>query len=115
LTVFLSFTGLFGTIILVLLMLPMYFIHVPSAFSSNPLHRLEDAIDAFRQMIYEPLIVVALSASLICIPFFNYAGVSVTKHMSSTTRTVIDSVRTPIIWTVSLLVGWQRFVWLQVC
>ena len=45
--------------------------------------------------------------------FFNFAGISVTKEMSATTRMVLDSVRTLVIWGVSLGVGWQTFHLLQ--
>ena len=40
-------------------------------------------------------------------------GISVTKEMSATTRMVLDSVRTLVIWGVSLGVGWQVFHALQ--
>ena len=33
--------------------------------------------------------------------------------MSATTRMVLDSVRTLVIWGVSLGVGWQKFQYLQ--
>ena len=33
--------------------------------------------------------------------------------MSATTRMVLDSVRTLVIWGVSLGVGWQKFQFLQ--
>ena len=36
-----------------------------------------------------------------------------TKEMSATTRMVLDSVRTLVIWGVSLGVGWQHFQFLQ--
>ena len=36
-----------------------------------------------------------------------------TKEMSATTRMVLDSVRTLVIWGVSLGVGWQKFQFLQ--
>ena len=38
---------------------------------------------------------------------------SVTKEMSATTRMVLDSVRTLVIWGVSLAIGWQAFHALQ--
>lgn len=31
-------------------MIPMYYIHVPAMFSASPEHRLEDALDAFREI-----------------------------------------------------------------
>ena len=47
------------------------------------------------------------------IAFFNFAGISVTKELSATTRMVLDSVRTLVIWGVSLAIGWQPFQALQ--
>jgi len=61
-----------------------------------------------------PLLVVAFTGTIISIAFFNFAGVSVTKELSATTRMVLDSVRTLVIWMVSLGVGWQTFNYLQV-
>ena len=36
-----------------------------------------------------------------------------TKELSATTRMVLDSVRTLVIWMVSIGVGWQQFFALQ--
>lgn len=36
-----------------------------------------------------------------------------TKELSATTRMVLDSVRTLVIWAVSMLIGWQQFYFLQ--
>jgi hypothetical protein len=48
------------------------------------------------------------------IAFFNFAGISVTKELSSTTRMVLDSGRTLVIWAVSLALSWQAFYPLQI-
>ena len=48
------------------------------------------------------------------IAFFNFSGISITREMSATTRMVLDSCRTVIIWMVALGVGWQAFQALQV-
>lgn len=50
----------------------------------------------------------------VSIAFFNFAGLSVTQQMSSTTRMVLDSTRTIVIWAFSLAVQWQTFHPLQV-
>ncbi|KAM9703606.1 solute carrier family 35 member F6 [Menidia menidia] len=105
--------GLFGFVVLSLLLIPMYFIHV-GGFSDNPRHVLEDAIDAFCQIGNKPLIVLALLGNTVSIAFFNFAGISVTKEISATTRMVLDSLRTLVIWAVSLALGWERFHGLQV-
>ncbi|XP_008395732.1 solute carrier family 35 member F6 [Poecilia reticulata] len=105
--------GLFGFVVLSLLLIPMYFIHVGD-FSDNPRQVLEDALDAFCQIGYKPLILLALLGNTVSIAFFNFAGISVTKEISATTRMVLDSLRTLVIWVVSLALGWEQFHGLQV-
>ena len=54
------------------------------------------------------------SGNILSIAFFNFAGISVTKELSSTTRMVLDSGRTLIIWVASLALQWQHFYPLQI-
>jgi hypothetical protein len=115
----------------------MYYIHVPAMSKDDPNHRLENAIDAFYQMKDNPIILVATlgkqkksicinpverlkkktlnltQGNVFSIAFFNFAGISVTKEMSATTRMVLDSSRTIIIWLCSILFRWQKFEALQ--
>lgn len=105
--------GLFGFFVLSFLLIPMYFIPVGS-FSDNPRQVLEDALDAFCQIGHKPLILLALLGNTVSIAFFNFAGISVTKEISATTRMVLDSLRTLVIWAVSLALGWEPFHGLQV-
>lgn len=107
--------GFFGFSVLSLLLVPMYYIQVAAPFSSNPDGgSLEDFFDAIAQIKNSGQLGVALSGTVVSIAFFNFAGISVTKEMSATTRMVLDSVRTVVIWVVALGVGWQDFHWLQV-
>lgn len=106
--------GFFGFSVLGLLLVPMYYIQVGVPFSTNPDGgSLEDFFDAIAQIGNSSQLGVALTGTVISIAFFNFAGISVTKEMSATTRMVLDSVRTLVIWMVSLGVGWQDFHWLQ--
>ncbi|KAM6915723.1 solute carrier family 35 member F6 [Xenentodon cancila] len=105
--------GFFGFVVLSLLLIPMYFIHVGN-FSGNPREVLEDALDAFCQIGHKPLILLALLGNTVSIAFFNFAGISVTKEISATTRMVLDSLRTLVIWVVSLALGWEAFHGLQI-
>ncbi|KAI1897717.1 hypothetical protein AGOR_G00086150 [Albula goreensis] len=105
--------GLFGFVILSILLVPMFYIPVGS-FSNNPRQVLEDALDAFCQIGHQPLIILALLGNTVSIAFFNFAGISVTKEISATTRMVLDSLRTVVIWAVSLALGWEQFHGLQV-
>ncbi|XP_043235270.1 solute carrier family 35 member F6-like isoform X1 [Amphibalanus amphitrite] len=105
--------GLFGFVVLSILLFPMYHIHVNSTFSSSPEYRLEDALDAFYQLGNNWQLSLAFSGTIISIAFFNFAGISVTKEINATTRMVLDSVRTLVIYLVSLALGWQDFQYLQ--
>jgi drug/metabolite transporter (DMT)-like permease len=104
--------GIFGFFTLGLLLIPFNFIHMPSS-NSGPNHRLEDVPEAFCQMGNNGIIILATVGNVFSIAFFNFAGISVTKELSSTTRMVLDSGRTLIIWALSLAFKWQKFYPLQ--
>ncbi|CAF3357492.1 unnamed protein product [Rotaria socialis] len=91
--------GIFGFCTLGFLLIPFNFIHWNRSHT-GPHHRLEDIPSAF--------------CNILSIAFFNFAGISVTKELSSTTRMVLDSGRTLIIWAVSLSLSWQKFYALQI-
>jgi len=108
--------GTFGFLTMGTLLIPFYFIPVSGEFGKhNPRGVLEDAYDGLYQLAHNPYLAFAFCGTVISIAFFNFAGISVTKEMSATTRMVLDSVRTLVIWTVSLLpfVKWQEFHALQ--
>lgn len=104
--------GTFGFLTLSLILIPMYWIPA-GIFSGNPRGVLEDVPDAFYQMGQNPVLIAAILGNIISIAFFNFAGISVTKELSATTRMVLDSVRTLVIWVFSLAIGWQDFQYLQ--
>lgn len=93
--------------------MPFYYIKVGPPFADNPTGALEDAIDALYQIKNSWQIMVALGGTIVSIAFFNFAGISVTKEISATSRMVLDSVRTMVIWAFSLAIGWQVFQGLQ--
>lgn len=105
--------GFFGFVILSLLLVPMYYIPTAS-FSGNPRGVLEDALDAFCQVGRQPLIALALLGNISSIAFFNFSGISVTKELSATTRMVLDTLRTVVIWAFTLALGWEVFHPLQI-
>lgn len=74
---------------------------------------LENALDGIYQITHSWQIATATGGTILSIAFFNYAGISVTKEISATSRMVLDSVRTFVIWGVSLGIGWQKFQELQ--
>jgi drug/metabolite transporter (DMT)-like permease len=78
--------GFFGFFVLSSLLVPMYFVAAPGG---DPNKRVEDAIDAFYMIKHNNLLLVPICGTIVSIAFFNFAGISVTKEMSATTRMVI--------------------------
>jgi len=89
----------------------LIFYYVPGSSGGN---HLESTPDAFVQLSHSWVITVALLGTVISISFFNFFGLSVTKTLSATSRMVLDSIRTFVIWTISLAIGWQEFQYFQV-
>lgn len=106
--------GVFGFSILSLLLIPMYFVKVGPPFNNNATGTLENVIDALIQISNDWRLVMAIGGTIISIAFFNFAGITVTKKLSATTRMVFDSVRTLVVWAASLWFGWQTFHGLQI-
>ncbi|CAB4063614.1 Solute carrier family 35 member F6 [Lepeophtheirus salmonis] len=107
----------FGFIVLSILLIPMAFIGTDSRLwghSPVPPYVIENSWDGLVQIFNENFLLLSICGTIISIAFFNFAGISVTKELSATTRMVLDSVRTLVIWLVSLALLWQSFHILQV-
>ena len=108
--------GVFGFFIIIILLIPLYFIpwHLPSGPDFWQDHtRFEDAIDAFHQIFYIPTLTFAFLGNIISIALFNLTGLSVTREVSATTRVLLQNVRIVIVWVIGLLVQWQKFNFYQ--
>jgi len=73
-----------------------------------------NAREAFYQVFHNRNIAVSSILIMISIGGFNFFGLSVTRVISATSRSTIDTCRTLFIWMVSLGLGWETFKWLQV-
>jgi len=62
------------------------------------------------QITGTPSVLWSSIAIAISIGLFNGFGLSVTRHLSATARSVIDTCRTLAIWIVSLGLGWERLL-----
>lgn len=83
-----------------------------------------DAVEGLRQMFYNKQILISSVLIMISIGYvyspsyqrlnanyysgFNFFGLSVTRSVSATSRSTIDTCRTLFIWIVSLSLGWER-------
>ncbi|XP_015122023.1 solute carrier family 35 member F6 [Diachasma alloeum] len=105
--------GIFGFIGICLAMIPLNYIYAYPPFADNSQGTLEAPIDAFIQIGNSARLLMAIVGITLSIAFFNFAGISVTKEMSATTRMILDSVRTIVIWGFSLIFQWQKFHYLQ--
>ena len=97
--------GLFGIIVMSLLLIPMYFINVGEKFGKNPRHVLEDALDGFHQLRNNGFLLTTYVATFTSIAIYYYAGMSITKEANATTRVVLDSIRILIIWGITIAAG----------
>lgn len=105
--------GFFGMTTLGTLLIPMYFIVTGHTDAGVPT-RLEDSLDGFCQIGNNWKIALGTFGSITSIAFFNFFGISITRELSATTRMVLDSIRTLVIWAVSLFLHWEAFQYLQV-
>jgi hypothetical protein len=103
--------GVWGFLVLGLLLVPFYYIHY--SFSSLQPPQFENALDAALQTVSSWKIGIVAALLIFSMAVYNFCGMSVTKEMSATTRVVLDSVRTLLIWILSLVVNWEKFQYLQ--
>jgi uncharacterized membrane protein len=79
----------------------------------TPFGYLEDSPSAVAQIFGEPQLALLVFGSMVSIGLFNWFGINVTKILSSSSRAVIDPTRTLFIWIMSILLGWEEFITLQ--
>ncbi|GAP93234.1 putative integral membrane protein [Rosellinia necatrix] len=103
--------GLFGLAVTLIGMLALHF-----AIGRTDAGRLGpfDIVEGFRQMTENRVVFVSSFLIMLSIGGFNFFGISVTRNISATSRSTIDTCRTLFIWIVSLGLGWETFKWLQV-
>ncbi|KAJ5938894.1 hypothetical protein N7466_002028 [Penicillium verhagenii] len=73
-----------------------------------------DMKEGLHQVFTNRAVAMASIAIMFSIGGFNFFGLSVTRTVSATSRSTIDTCRTLFIWIVSLGLGWESFKWLQV-
>ena len=108
--------GLYGLIIMSVVLVPLSYIDIGTCTLSNspsPPWTLENPIDGFIQLGNNGLLLFLFCSYVLLVAFYMYGSIAVTKEFNATTRMVLESTRSVIVWIVSLCVGWQHFQYLQ--
>ncbi len=103
--------GVFGFIVTVIGMIILHFAVGRTEKGKNGYF---DAAEGWREITHNRAIAVSSVLIMISIGGFNFFGLSVTRTVSATARSTIDTCRTLFIWIVSLGLGWETFKWLQI-
>ncbi|CZT02033.1 probable nucleotide-sugar transporter [Rhynchosporium agropyri] len=102
--------GLFGFTVTVFGMLVM---HLAVGRTAGGKYGYFDIVEGWRQVTSYEAIRTSSILIMISIGGFNFFGLSVTRTVSATARSTIDTCRTLFIWIVSLALHWETFKWLQ--
>ncbi|KAA8912764.1 hypothetical protein FN846DRAFT_932658 [Sphaerosporella brunnea] len=103
--------GIFGFVVTVL---GMAILHFTVGVTPEGRHGYFDAVEGWREMTQYPTVALSSLAIMVSIGGFNFFGISVTRSISATARSIIDTCRTLFIWMVSLALHWESFKWLQI-
>ena len=98
-----GFEGFFGALTIVLAMPLLAHYSSVSPFFDLP--------RGWHQMIDTPSVLWSGVVIAISISLLNFFGLSLTRHVSATVRSLTDTCRTITIWIVSLGLGWEVLVW----
>jgi len=106
-----AWEGTFGLLVTLIAQLILHFA-VGTSEAGN--YGYFDAQEGYREVFTNKTIIVTSLLIMVSIGGFNFFGLSVTRSISATSRSIIDTCRTLFIWIVSLGLGWESFKWLQV-
>ena len=103
--------GVFGFLVTIIVQI---ILHFAVGQSAGDKYDYFDAVEGWRQITHYRAIAVSSILIMISIGGFNFFGLSVTRTISATSRSTIDTCRTLFIWIVSLALHWETFKWLQI-
>lgn len=103
-----------GTFGLLVTLIGQLILHFTIGTSKSGKYGYFDAHEGYKEVFNNKAIAVSSLLIMFSIGGFNFFGLSVTRSISATSRSIIDTCRTLFIWIVSLGLGWESFKWLQV-
>ena len=104
--------GMLGFLLMLFVVLPAMFFIPGSQKSPLGYDTYENSWDAILQMGHSTMILCCGILYCLSIAFYNFFGLSVTKHLTCVHRTLIDACRTIFVWAFDLIVGIEHWsVW----
>ena len=103
--------GVFGFVVTVF---GMIILHFTVGVTPAGKYGYFDAEEGLSDMLNHRAVAFSSLAIMVSIGGFNFFGISITRTISATARSVIDTCRTLFIWIVSLALHWESFKWLQI-
>eukprot|EP00727_Mastigamoeba_balamuthi_P005813 m51a1_g1851 putative solute carrier family 35 member f6 (369) ;mRNA; f:596757-598376 len=95
--------GLLGSLVMSLVVLPVFYVIPGSQPSSMVRGSYENAVDAFLQIGNSVPLLLFVLAYIAFDSLFNFFGINVTKHLSAVHRTMVDTCRGVAVWAWQLL------------
>ncbi|KAJ3376344.1 hypothetical protein HDU92_000517 [Lobulomyces angularis] len=96
------------------LILPILYLLLGMENSTNSEDNVFDFIKSFGLIMENPILLYTYLAIIILTAVFAVSGISVTRRISATSRSVIDSLRTVLVYIICLILQWETFNILQV-
>jgi hypothetical protein len=102
--------GIFGSLLTIIIMIVLHF-----AFGKNAegVSTMFDSEIGLKQLLASPVLLWTTVGCALSIAAFNFFGLNITRYISATSRTTIDTCRTLFIWLISVGLGWEKFEYLQ--
>ena len=110
----LKVVGWEGTFGLLVTLIGIITLHMAIGSTEKGRYGYFDVKEGWREISHSRAIAVSSLLIMVSIGGFNFFGLSVTRSVSATARSTIDTCRTLFIWIVSLGLGWETFKWLQI-
>ena len=107
-----GYEGFFGTIISTILIFIFYFIKCTKGkriteqfcnIDDSGIYRVENIFFSIKQILNNTILIILITLYCFGITIYNITGISITKYTTATTRAVVDTLRTVVIWFYFLI------------
>lgn len=99
-----AYEGAYGSLITVV---SMTIAHL--TFASENKNSSFNLVQAFRDMFSNDMVLYSSIVIMLSIACFNFSGITITNNLNATVRSTVDTLRTLLVWLVSLSLGWETF------